>query len=128
MCIKKKEKPMATFAERLKELRNTRKITQADLAKLLGISKSTISMYERGERTPDFALLERICDYFNIDMDYLLGRDNRSTYYMDPEVARLAQEAYDDPDTRLLLDARKDLSKEDLGMVIDLVKRLKGTD
>lgn len=119
---------MATFAERLKELRNTRKITQADLAKLLGISKSTISMYERGERTPDFALLERICDYFNIDMDYLLGRDNRSTYYMDPEVARLAQEAYDDPDTRLLLDARKDLSKEDLGMVIDLIKRLKGTD
>ena len=83
-------------------------------------------MYENGKRTPDFETLEAIADFFNVDIDYLLGREGGSTYYLDPEVAEMAQRAYEDPDTRLLLAASRDLSKEDLQYVLDLVKRLKG--
>ena len=45
-----------------------------DFAKQIKVSKSSINMYERGEREPGLETLERIADYFNVDMDYLLGK------------------------------------------------------
>lgn len=72
---------MSTFAERLKELRNNKALTQDELAKAIKISKSSINMYERGEREPKFETLEAIADFFNVDMDYLLGRSNKTIRY-----------------------------------------------
>lgn len=73
------------FANRLRELRMSKGLSQGDLANKLGVSKSRISMYEVGSRQPDFEMLERIADYFNVDIDYLLGKENVSTYVMTPE-------------------------------------------
>lgn len=70
------------FASRLKELRLKKNLSQAELAKKLGVSKSRIGMYELGEREPDFYTLELIADFFNVDMDYLLGKKAVSTYVM----------------------------------------------
>lgn len=67
---------MATFAERLKFLRTDRDLTRLALSNLIGISHSSINMYERGEREPGLETLEIIADYFNVDMDYLLGRQD----------------------------------------------------
>lgn len=50
--------------------------------------------------------------------------DDEPGYYVDPETARLAQAAANDPDMKLLLDAKRDLSPEDMKMIIDLAKRL----
>lgn len=70
---------MAKFNERLKLLRQEAALSQQDFAKQLGTSKSSINMYERGEREPGIDTLEAIADYFNVDMDYLLGKsDHRS--------------------------------------------------
>lgn len=62
-----------TFYERLKELRISRNLSQAEFAKQLGISASSISMYECGQREPSFEIEERIADFFNVDLDYLRG-------------------------------------------------------
>lgn len=75
---------MAQFNERLRQLRRDRGLSQQELADQLrlidsysrGLSKSSINMYERGEREPGFETLETIADYFNVDMDYLLGRSD----------------------------------------------------
>ena len=66
---------MGTFGQRLKDLRNTRGISQNELSKHIGVSKSSVNMYERDEREPGFETLEAIADFFNVNMDYLLGRD-----------------------------------------------------
>lgn len=72
---------MTKFSDRLKELRKSKELSQADFAKQLGLSKSSINMYERGEREPSINTLEAIADYFNVDMDYLLGKtDHRNRY------------------------------------------------
>lgn len=56
---------MATFGERLKDLRTKKHLTQSQLADALGVSKQAISQYENGIRTPkDY---EQIADFFNID-------------------------------------------------------------
>ena len=65
---------MAKFGERLKYLRNLRGLSQMELAKQLKISKSSVNMYERCEREPGLETLEAIADYFNVDLDYLLGK------------------------------------------------------
>lgn len=59
---------MTFLGARLKYLRKLDNITQLELANSLGIAKSTISMYENGQREPDFETLEAISDFFNVDI------------------------------------------------------------
>lgn len=68
------------FSERLKELRNKLNISQYKLAKDLNLSRSAISAYELNKRQPDFEMLEKMADYFNVSIDYLIGRSNSKTY------------------------------------------------
>lgn len=68
------------FPEILRQLRTSHNLTQAELAAALGrvmgkkISKSAISMYENGNRVPDFESFEAIADFFNVDINKLLGK------------------------------------------------------
>ena len=65
---------MGNFNDMLKYLRVREKMSQAELADKLGVSKSTVGMYELGKREPDFETLEAIADLFNVDMNFLLGK------------------------------------------------------
>ena len=68
---------MSKFSEVLKELRTSRNVTQAELAKAIGVSASTIGMYEKGEREPNFETEEKIADYFNVSLDMLRGKEEK---------------------------------------------------
>ena len=59
---------------RLKELRKSRKISQIKLAMDLNLNQNSISRYETGEREADYATLIALADYFDVSIDYLLGR------------------------------------------------------
>ena len=59
---------------RLKELRKKRKITQLKLAMDLNMNQNTISRYETGEREANYVALIELADYFDVSVDYLLGR------------------------------------------------------
>lgn len=59
---------------RLKELRKKRKISQLQLALDLNMNQNTISRYENMEREADYETLIRFADYFEVSLDYLLGR------------------------------------------------------
>lgn len=59
---------------RLKELRETRKISQLKLAIDLNMNQNSISRYETGEREADYKTLLRFADYFGVSLDYLFGR------------------------------------------------------
>lgn len=62
------------FSEMLKKLRLERNLSQGELAKIIGISKSTIGMYEQGKRMPKAdATLTALAEYFNVTIDYLIG-------------------------------------------------------
>ena len=70
---------MSDFARRLKSLRMKKEMSQAELAKALSTSSSTIGMYEQGRRVPTKEGLEEIADFFNVDLDYLTGRSEYTT-------------------------------------------------
>ena len=73
-----------TFSERLKQLRAQRGLTQDTLSKQSGLTKSSIAMYETGKRKPKIEVLERLADFFNVDLDYLVGKSDRTTVIVPP--------------------------------------------
>lgn len=62
------------LTDKLKELRLAFNFKQSDLANKLSISTSRYGQYERGERTPDYKMLIKIADIYNVSLDYLLDR------------------------------------------------------
>ena len=66
------------FAEKLKELRQQKGMTQSELAKLLKMQRSTLGMYETGKREPNFETLNMFANFFNVDMNTLMDMNNTS--------------------------------------------------
>ncbi len=64
---------MCVFCERLKTLRIEKKMSQPELAKLVGVSKGMISFWENGINEPTISNLVKLCQIFEVSSDYLLG-------------------------------------------------------
>lgn len=60
------------LGENLRQLRQENGLTQAQLGTFLNLAESTISLYEAGKRSPDYATLKKIADFFAVTVDYLL--------------------------------------------------------
>ena len=65
------------IGENLKKLRVEKSLTQGELAKMLGVSASSIGMYEQGRREPDHELLIKMSKIFSVSVDELLGIDEK---------------------------------------------------
>lgn len=75
---------MSNFQNRLRDLRKALCMSQEELGKNFNLAKSTISQYELGKRTPDSIMLEKLADFFNVTVDYLLARSEiKNPYAMD---------------------------------------------
>lgn len=60
------------LSERLRILRTERGLQQAEIAEKLNINKVNYNRYELGNRDPDYATLEKLADFFDVSIDYLL--------------------------------------------------------
>ena len=88
---KKLIKPSEVFKDRLRTARETlREMTQADLARAIGLPPSSIAHFESGARKPSFDNLRKLANALNVTTDYLVGRAN------DPNVAESADPLYRD--------------------------------
>ena len=121
---------MGDFPNIFRKIREQSGLTQQQLADKLGISRSAVGMYEKGEREPNFETLELIADTFNVDMNYLLGKKSTTevipdVYYLNEETRKIAQEIYDNDELSLLFDAAKDAAPEDLKTIHTMLLALK---
>ena len=74
---------MVELGSTLKRLRLKKGMTQADIAKDLGLTKSVISAYETGLRLPSYDILIHIATIFGVSTDYLLGLENNKKQGLD---------------------------------------------
>ncbi|WP_083465531.1 helix-turn-helix domain-containing protein [Thalassobacillus sp. C254] len=93
------------FGERLRSLRKEKNITQEGLGKIINVTKVSISGYENGNRTPDTDTLQKLADYFDVSVDFLLGRTNKAAYSNKEEdwLDKRVDEALEDPETQIFL-------------------------
>lgn len=92
------------IGERLKKLRNERNLTQEEAAKRLGIVRSTYSNYESGKREPDFDTTKLLANFFEVSVDYLLGKTE--SRFTNDQARNAAIEAYNrlPPEKKKLID------------------------
>ena len=64
------------LSQRLIRLRKSKKKTQEDIAKVIGVTRPAYTAYERGSRTPDYDILKVLANYYDVTIDYLLGHSN----------------------------------------------------
>lgn len=140
------------FKDKLKELRTAKGLTQDEFSRVSGIGRSAISMYESGKREPDYITLTKLSILLGVSVDVLIDKeklasgllqseegtlfrrsmeerekenDEQAGYYRDPKVAQRVDELKNKPGLRILFDASRDLSDEDIDFVVQFVERLK---
>ena len=120
------EKLREIFAQKLSKLLTDSDMNQADLANMLGVSESTVGKWILKKALPRMSIIEKLSVIFNRPKAYFYDdSEGRQTYYLNPETAQLAQEIHDNPDLRILMDASRKLSPDDIKFVVDLVSRMK---
>src|SRR5690554_120663 len=77
---------MSMLGERIKDLREAQGLTQKDLANQLGTTARNIGFYETGDRNPPIHTLNKLADFFDVSVDYLLGRTDIPNIYKDKEM------------------------------------------
>lgn len=77
------------FSQRIKLLRKEKKLTQQNLADFLEVRRSTYGEYERGKIMPPYDKIQRLADYFNVSVDYLMGATNFKT--LDEKIDTIAK-------------------------------------
>ena len=120
---------MASFAEKLKTLREEHDMTQGELAAMLGVSRSAVGMYEQGKREPDFEVLDTLADILDVSIGYLAGSEDRGTYprHLDKyqeSLQRLPREVYVTLEEERLLKAYR-VAGEDVRRAVKAVLRIK---
>ena len=103
---------MLDFSQRLKQLRRDRHLTQAQVAKRIGVTAAMVSSYETDIRLPSYEVMVRLADLFGVTVDYLLCRtDERLTAKEDKRFLDIS-----------------DLSEEEAALVCGMVELLKKKD
>ncbi len=84
------------LSQKLKELRLNKGLTQIEFAKTFNIANGTVGNWETGKRQPDYETLSRIADFYDVTVDYLLGRnDTTPVANITAETIGEIQAAYD---------------------------------
>jgi transcriptional regulator with XRE-family HTH domain len=112
--------------ERYAEARDSKGLTDSDVAKNTGVARSTLSEWKRGRSTPKIDKLERIADFLEMPLEYLKtgSLTDKNGYFLDEEAAKIAQELHDNHDLRIIFDATRKASKEDLEFIKDMINRM----
>lgn len=99
--------------ERIKELRKEKSITMKRLGEIIGVSEGAVSQYENGKRQPDYDILKKIADYFNVSTDYLLGRTDNPQQNIDQQLEGIEFALYGEI---------KELTEEEKQDILNFVK------
>lgn len=117
-----------SVTEKLDKFMREYSFNKADVARLSGVPYTTIDgLYKKGDENTKLSTLRKLASFIGCTIDELTDgyMSTEQGYYLDPETARLAQEIYDNPDLRVLMDASRKLAPDDVKTVADLVSKMK---
>lgn len=109
-----------SIGQKIKELRLSDNMTQTEFGNKFGIVKSTVSLYESGKSTPNDEIKIKICEYFNVSMDYLLGITNSISPTLDNNMQTTSESLIQttSEDEKDLLIYFRNLSRKDQRLIL----------
>ncbi|WP_090118182.1 helix-turn-helix domain-containing protein [Cohnella sp. OV330] len=110
------------FPKRLRELRKRQGLTAKEFGSRFSLAESTISGYETGARKPDLELIEKFADYFEVSVDYLLGRSNS---YIDQPGYSNDKNVSNEPEVQFIMRAKQEMSPKAYAKFLKLVEQAK---
>lgn len=119
---------MELSLSKLQEIRKSKNLTYKKIAELTGISKSTITKIFCGfNKNPTLSHLKMIAQIFECSLDdfFEWEKEPVSPYYLDRKTGEIAQEIFESPDLRILFDASRKLTPEEMQIVINVANGLK---
>ena len=123
------------IGDNIKKLRQKKNITQGELAEMLHVKRQTVSSWEVNRTEPNIGLVELIAKALGCKKSDIIGGDSvteqqeaPTAYYLNPETARIAQEVFDSPETRILFDAARNARPQDILLAAEMLKRFKETN
>lgn len=114
--------------EIFEQLLKTHGVTPYRVAKETGITTATLTSWKQGKYTPKPEKMQKIADYFNVSLEYLMTGEEKEggeKYYLNEETAEMAQKLFENKELRVLFDAAKDATPEDLKTTYDMLMALK---
>lgn len=111
--------------ENYAKLRDNRGVSDYAVAKACGFNPATLSDWKRGQYTPKADKMQKIADYFGVPLSYFYASDDGDHYYLDKATRDAAEELRTNKELRLLFDAGRDASPEDLRTVHQMLLALK---
>lgn len=115
------------FSKRLRYYLNMYGITQAELAKKLGVGTTSVYNWCNGIKTPRMDKVDAMCDLFHCNRSDLIEdkpEDSDTTYYLNEETRQIAQEAFENPELRTLFKVARNMPPERLKAHIEFMKSL----
>ena len=103
-------------------------VTPYRVCKETGITTASIINWKAGRYTPKQDKLQKIADFFGVSIEYLMTGEEKEggeRYYLNEETAEMAQTLFGNRNLRVLFDAAKDASPEDLKTTYDMLMALK---
>ena len=112
--------------DKFEKLLKEKNVTPYRVHKETGISTATLSDWKNGKSQPKKDKIEKICEYFGVPVSYFYEDSISSDgYYLNGETAEMAQKLFENKDLRVLFDAAKDASPEDVKITYDMLMALK---
>ena len=112
--------------DKFEKLLKEKNVTPYRVHKETGISTATLSDWKNGKSQPKKDKIEKICEYFGVPVSYFYEDSTSSDgYYLNGETAEMAQKLFENKNLRVLFDAAKDASPEDLKTTYDMLMALK---
>ena len=117
--------------EEFRDLRKSKGLTLKDVAKALHTTEQTINKYElEVVRNIPLDKIEKLANLYGVSPAYIMGWEDEETvtpsYFYDPEAAEIAQALFDRPELKVLFDASRDASKEDIEQVAAILEKMAG--
>lgn len=112
-------------ARRLRVALNNKDMRAQELADKTGIGKASISQYLNGVHAPSNRTATLMGKVLDVSPMWLMGFELDELYYTSAEVEAMVQELYDRPELKVLFDASRNVSKEDIEQVATLLEKLK---
>lgn len=111
------------IAEKIRTARKSHHMTQEELAKAVGVSRSAVAMWEIGSNEPNFDMISALADVFNVPRSWFVSADDATVIVTKEDRDRL-EALHQNPRLGMLFDRTRNMSDKDIEMILSIANRI----